>query len=644
MSYLLLPKSNGLIGEINSQSSVVALMQAALDALPAHIAILDDTGKIIGVNARWIDYAKENALARFEFGVGDNYLDICRPASVQNDPDAVAVINGLSCLLSGSLHEPFNHEYLCAHPADPARDRWFHLSVMPFSLNGKRCALVSHADITARHVAERSRKLLEAAMANTRSAIMITNRSGDIEYVNAGFSEITGYAEHEVLGKNPRFLKSGKIPAETYADIWQSISSGLPWKGQVCNRRKDGQLYWEEMTINPMKDPDGVITHFVAVKEDITDERLKESLYAGVISASADGFIALDEQLRITEWSPQAETILGLVTSEVIGKDFIASVIAPDLLADALFQFRLFQSGEPSRLIGRPHRTQMRHRDGSILPIELWLTAIELQGDRRFSGFIRDLSDVVRGEHVLLEAQKMEGIGQMAGGLAHDFNNLLHIIGGSLHIAALKAPPEIIKHLNNAIDAAKRGAEITKSLTTFARRGEMHPVEADINELLIGIEPLIQQTVGKKIDVTLTATAIQSKVQIDVSGFNNAIINLAANARDAMPAGGKLLIYAYSQHIAHKVAGAPIDLPEGDYVVVGVDDTGEGMPEAVIAKAFEPFFTTKELGNGTGLGLAMVYGLCRQSGGSARISSQLGVGTSMQLILPTASPKTKVKS
>lgn len=614
-------------------------MQAALDALPGHIAILDSHGIITGVNAQWIEYAKENGLESSTFGVGDNYLDICKPASFQNEPDAIKVCNGIKALLSGSVSAPFYYKYLCPHSGDRSRDRWFQLTVTPFRLSNKLYLLASHEDITGRHISERSQKLIETAIAQTRSGIMITNSKGVIEYVNSGFTEITGYSADEAIGKNPRILKSGRISKGTYENIWESISSGCSWKGQVCNQRKDGTQYWEEMKINPVKDPDGVITHFVSVKEDITESREQLLIYEGVIGASADGFITLDEHLRISHLSPQAETIIGLSAKEALGKDFIKTVLAVDLIHDAEDQFRLFQLGKPSRFIGRPHRTQIRQTDGHILQVELWLTALDLHGDLRFSGFIRDLSDAIRSEQALLEAKKMEGIGQMAGGLAHDFNNLLQIIGGSLQIALMHASPEAKRYIDNAISATKQGADIMKSLTTFVRRGSMMPVEANVNELLNNLVPLVQQTVGKKIDVSVSVAALNSKSMIDISGFNNAIINLAANARDAMPKGGRLILYSYSQHVAHKVEGAPIDLPEGDYIVVGVDDTGSGMPPEVQKQAFEPFFTTKEAGKGTGLGLAMVYGFCRQSDGSARISSTPALGTSVQLILPVVHTK-----
>ena len=615
--------------------NAVTLLQAALDSLPAHIALLNRDGTIIAVNAPWVAYAQENALDRKQFGVGDNYIDVCRPSS-KEDPDARAVTVALEALLQQDSTQPYHRDYLCPHPKDPSRDRWFHLCMTPFFQDGEKCVLVSHEDITARHVAERSRSRLEQAFAQTRSAIMITKLNGDIEYVNDAFSEITGYSAFEAIGRNPRFLKSGKISDSTYAEMWRTILTGNPWHGQVCNRRKDGQLYWEEMTISPVKDPVGVVTHYIAVKEDVTEDRQREMLYAGVIRASKDAFIALDSVGSITDWSPQAEAIFGLSRSDVLGKEFITTLMAPELIADALHQFAQFKAGHGSRLIGHQHRTQMRRHDGQTLSVELWLAAIDLYGEVRFSGFIRELTEVVQREQELLVAQKMEAIGQMTGGLAHDFNNYLSMISGSLGLVVMtELPAKTEKFVQIALDSAKRASDVTKSLMTFARRGALHPVETDINLLLENLTPLIEHSAGKNIKVQMSPNARDAVATVDVSGFNNAILNLVINARDAMPKGGKLHLYSYSQTIAYSNALQSFSLPEGDYLVVGIDDSGEGMPPEVIARAFEPFFTTKESGKGTGLGLAMVYAFCRQSGGAAQIYSQKGIGTSIQLILPT---------
>jgi PAS domain S-box-containing protein len=364
----------------------------------------------------------------------------------------------------------------------------------------------------------------------------------------------------------------------------------------------------------------------------------RELLYAGIIGASDDAFIVLDELCSITDWSPQAEKMTGLTAASVLGQNFITTLIAPELVADTLHQFAQFKAGHGSRLIGQKYRTQMRRHDDLIIPVEIWLTAIDLQDNRHYCGFIRDLTDVIQREHELLVAQKMEAIGQMTGGLAHDFNNLLSIITGNLGLATLSSDPSCTaKFIDTAMQAAQSAAEITKSLMDFSRSSPVQPVQVDVNVLLQNLQPLIQQSAGKKTRVTLSANALNPSATLDVSGFNNAILNLVINARDAMPEGGDLHLYTYSQRINYTNALQSFSLPEGDYVIVGIDDAGEGMAPEVASRAFEPFFTTKESGRGTGLGLAMVYAFCRQSGGAAQLYSKQGVGTSIQLILPALS-------
>lgn len=612
-----------------------AIFQAALDALPGHIAILDASGRIVSVNTRWIEYARQNSLADDSCGIGENYLAACRPAAEHADPDALLVSGALRRLLAGDSENAFRHEYLCPHPGDPSRDRWFLLTLTPFYLQAARHVLVSHEDITERHGLERTRRLLETAIAQSRSGIMITSAAGNIEYVNQGFSEITGYAAAEVLGHNPRLLKSGKISPATYAELWRTITAGATWKGEVCNRRRDGSYYWEEMTISPVKDEAGVITHFVAVKEDITQERAQTLLHESVINALADAFVAIDDALQIVEWSPQAENMLGLRRDEAIGRDFIAALFPAAQAAEARRLFARDAAGQAGGLVGRPQRTEMRRADGSVLPVELWLHEISLHGELRYAGFLRDLSESVRAEHLLLEAQKMEGVGQMAGGLAHDFNNILNIILGSLHLMAPDVSAEGLHHLENARSAVQHGTALTRALSTFARRGEMRIAEIAINDALAALAPLIEQTIGKKIRLSCEPAPQQPRALIDVNAFNNALVNLAINARDAMPKGGRLRLAARICRLP--AAGtAGVDLPAGDYVIVAVADNGEGMPAAIAAQAFDPFFTTKPEGKGTGLGLAMVNGFCRHSGGTARILSAPGQGTTIEMILPLA--------
>ncbi|MEI6413316.1 MAG: PAS domain S-box protein [Pseudomonadota bacterium] len=479
--------------------------------------------------------------------------------------------------------------------------------------------------------------LLGQTVALIRSAIMITDRLGHIEYVNPAFSEITGYSFQEVMGRNPRFLQSGRVSQTTYQEMWQTITCGATWRGQVCNRRSDGRLYWEEQNISPLRNQAGVITHFVAVKEDVTEARQNMLLYTGVIRSSSSAFLVLDESLGIVEWSPQAERLFGWRATEVTGLNFVTHLVAPEMADGVCKQFEQFRSRRRSPLIGTPQRLNLRRRNGETFVAELWLTAVDLDDEIRFTGFIRDLTEAVQSEQQLFQAQKMEAIGQLTGGLAHDFNNLLGIISGSLGLLAMTSP-EIPgkKHLDTAIAAAKRGAGITRSLLAVARRRSLKPVETDLNSLIEEMDPLIRQSAGKAIEVTVAAGETP-RVRIDPSGFTNALINLVINARDAMPEGGQILVYTYGLWIDEDIELLTLHLTPGEYVVVGVDDSGPGMPPSVAARAFEPFYTTKTGGSGSGLGLAMVYGFCRQSGGIARIESTAGRGCSVQMLLPGVS-------
>lgn len=624
----------GLLGSIASgmpENTQLAVVQSALDALPANIAILDQRGEIVGVNARWVEYAEQNSLTQQSYGIGQNYLDICKPAAAAEDMDAIRVSGGLRDILSGRLKKEFTHEYLCPHPSDSSCDRWFELWLIPFAIGSKLYVLVSHQDVTDRRSLERTSRLLMAAISQSRSGIMITNVSGDIEYVNHGFERLTGYLAHEVLGRKPSLLKSGRISQETYEDLWQTICAGETWRGQVCNRRKDASDYWEEMTISPVKDDLGEITHYVAVKEDINDSRSMELLHAGIINASADIFVVLDDEFRILEWGYQAKKILGRSAEDVIGQDFLQVVFCSECSAGAYSELSAFRRDELLRLIGCAHRTEMRHADGHMVTVELWLASLSLQGEKRYAGFIRDLTENVRAEQVLLEAQKMEGLGQMAGGFAHDFNNLLHIIIGSLRLASAGPPEKAYRHIENALTAAGHGAALVSSLASFVRRGECKVLESDVHGLIRSLEALIRQILGKSVQLEFDLQALSSTALIDANAFNNALVNLAVNARDAMPSGGLMCIATRnSQETPAQTSG----IPASNFIVVSVSDNGHGMSPEVVAKATEAFFTTKPPGKGTGLGLSMVNGFCQQSGGSLNIYSDSGKGCVLELVLP----------
>lgn len=354
------------------------------------------------------------------------------------------------------------------------------------------------------------------------------------------------------------------------------------------------------------------------------------ALLQTAIDSTGDAFIAVDSSGVITVWNRHAEELLGHAADAAIGKA-LSGLLLPEN-ADAR---QLLSSGEG--VAQWRCRSRLRRRNGDEFDAELQMARATIDDDTLTTLLVRDISDTLFAEQQLVQAQKLEAIGHLTGGLAHDFNNILGIIIGSLDLVA----PSIDRHPENellaaALSAAHRGADITRALLAVARRRALKPQPTEVNELIDEIIPLLRQSAGKSIEVSFSNNARSAICCIDAGALNNALVNLVINARDAMPNGGQILIYTYTTDILPHALSAPLELKPGPYLVVGVDDNGAGMPPETAMRAFDPFFTTKERGRGTGLGLAMVYGFSRQSGGTAIIQSAPGRGTSVQLLLPVA--------
>jgi signal transduction histidine kinase/CheY-like chemotaxis protein len=250
----------------------------------------------------------------------------------------------------------------------------------------------------------------------------------------------------------------------------------------------------------------------------------------------------------------------------------------------------------------------------------------------------RLLDDKNAADHQLRQAQKMEAVGQLTGGIAHDLNNLLTVITGTIEILAeaVADRPELVAITRMIDDAAARGADLTQRLLAFARKQPLRPVEVDVNSLVIEATNLLRSTLGEQIEVHLEFAGDASRALIDPSQLTNAILNLALNARDAMPEGGKLTIETRNVVLDEAYAGVNVDVMAGNYVLVSVTDSGHGIPADMLEKVFEPFFTTKDIGKGSGLGLSMVYGFVKQSNGHIKIYSEDGLGTTVRIYLPQA--------
>ena len=372
-------------------------------------------------------------------------------------------------------------------------------------------------DITERKRAEAEHTQLITAIEQSAEAVVITNTNGDIEYVNPAFTWITGYSREEVLGQNPRILKSGKQDPGFYQQLWATILQGEIWHGELINRKKDGSLYTEEMNIAPVRSARGEVTHFIATKQDVTGRK------------------TLEAQLQ--------------------------------------------------------------------------------------------------------QAAKMEAIGRLAGGVAHDFNNLLTIINGyaELLLDKFAADNQVGGQLKQIQDAGERAASLTRQLLAFSRRQVLASQVLDLNAVVSNVEKMLRRLIGEDVKLHTFLDPSLGRVKADPGQIEQVIMNLAVNARDAMPSGGNLTLETSNVELDEAYARTHATVKPGPHVMLAVSDSGVGMTPEAKTHIFEPFFTTKEKGKGTGLGLATVYGIVKQSGGSIWVYSELGQGTVFKIYLPTVS-------
>jgi len=365
------------------------------------------------------------------------------------------------------------------------------------------------------HSAEESLRKLSRAVEQSADTVVITDRYGLIEYVNPAFEVLTGYSRDEVCGKTPRILKSGEQGPDVYQEMWRTILTGNVYRGILVNRKKNGELYYVEESICPVRDANGEITHFISNGRDLT------------------------ERLRL--------------------------------------------------------------------------------------------------EAQLLQAQKMDAIGRLAGGVAHDFNNLLTIITSYSELALDSIPQNspLEAKIHEILHAAKRAAELTRQLLAFSRKQPQALRVVDLNQVVSNIAKTLPRLIGEDIQFNFTQGKDLGRVRVDPVQLEQVLMNLAANARDAMPQGGHLNVETSDVRLDDDyVHGKPAVIPKGHYALITISDDGAGIPPEDLPHIFEPFYTTKPAGKGTGLGLATVYGIVKQNRGFIWVYSERAVGTVFKIYLP----------
>jgi two-component system, cell cycle sensor histidine kinase and response regulator CckA len=490
-------------------------------------------------------------------------------------------------------------------------------------------------------VADNIRKLSHAVDQSPVS-VVITDVEGQIEYVNRKFTLATGYAPDEVLGKNPRILESEKLPEEFYQNIWKTVMSGGTWSGEFHNRKKNGELFWEWADISPLVNDSGKITHFVAVKEDITDRKK----IAEALRESESRFRQLAETIQDVFWiigpAPDKLLYVSPAYEKVWGRSLESLYANPFSWLEAVHpedQERVKAGVHASLSTGTfNERFRIVRPDGTLRWVhDTAFAARDSKGNvERVFGVARDITESRKLEEQLRQAQKMEAIGQLAGGVAHDFNNVLSVL--QLQIDMFKmdnahSPP----HLEFANDLSKtvgRAATLTRQLLTVSRQQILHLADLDLNVVVETLVQMLQRVVGEHIRMHCEFHPAPLMIRADQGMMDQILLNLTVNARDAMHNGGTVTIRTSALDLDAATAAQMAQARAGSFVCLTVTDTGAGMSPEILPRIFEPFFTTKDVGKGTGLGLATAFGIVQQHNGWITVTSEVGRGTTFCIYLP----------
>ena len=505
-------------------------------------------------------------------------------------------------------------------------------------------------DISARKEAEkhlvqmeaRYRGLLEAAP----DAMVVVNQGGEIVLLNVQAEKQFGYHRDELVGQKVKNIIPEGFAERLIADGLRSEADARAQKMgmgiELIGRRKDGSNFPIEIMLSPLDGVDGILV--TAAVRDITERKRREddlSCLAAVVESSHDAIISLASGGIVLTWNQGAERIYGYSANEAIGRS-IRFLSSPDRSEESS---ELLKKIERANIVEHFETIRMR-KDGTPIRIALTLSPIKNSNGEvvGVSGVARDITESKHLEAMLRQAQKMEAVGQLAGGVAHDFNNLLGIILGytGLLLDRLRSDDPQRKSIEEIQKAGDRAALLTRQLLAFSRKQVLQPKILDLNTVVAGAEKLLQRLIGEDIEMLVVVNPALGRIKADSGQLEQIIMNLVVNARDAMPSGGKLTIETSNVDLDEQYAAQHPSTRPGPHVMLSVTDTGCGMDATTKTHMFEPFYTTKEFGKGTGLGLSTVYGIVRQSGGSVWVYSEVGIGTTFKIYLPRVVPALEI--
>jgi PAS domain S-box-containing protein len=481
-------------------------------------------------------------------------------------------------------------------------------------------------------------------------SIFAISAEGRILSWNSGARTIHGYEADEIVGQPLDLLYTAG-----------DRQLGVPAAGlEIARRkgrhdtegwriRKDGTTFWASVVINALHAEDGQLAGFVKIVRDMTDKKAahdavleSERRFRIMVHGVTDyAIFMLSPEGLVTNWNSGARRIKGYTADEIIGSHF-SRFYLPEDAAAGLPQRGLDAAAKDGRFEAEGWRVR---KDGTRFWAHVVIDAIR-EDDGTLAGFAKITRDITErmesnrlledARKALFQSQKMEAIGKLTGGVAHDFNNVLQVLRGNLELLDKRHAGDVWtrERLDKALDAVERGAKLASQLLAFGRQQPLQPVVINLAPAIRGMDDLLRRALGETIEMETVVAGGLWNTLVDIHQLENVILNLAINARDAMPDGGKLTMELANAMLDDQyVTGVP-DVPAGQYVMLAVTDTGTGMPPEVVEQAFEPFFTTKAEGQGTGLGLSTAYGFVRQSGGHARIYSEVGYGTTIRIYLP----------
>jgi PAS domain S-box-containing protein len=490
---------------------------------------------------------------------------------------------------------------------------------------------------------------LRAVVETAVDGVILIDSGGRVLLFNPACEKLFQYTAAEVIGNNVKMLMPAHYRDEhdRYVDNFNRTGERkiIGIGREVVGQRKDGSTFPMDLSVGEAKQEGGAI--FVGIIHDLTErERTERALresaarLRAVVDTAVDGVILIDARGNVLMFNPACEKLFHYAAGEVIGKNVKILMPASYRAEHDGYIKNYRETGHP-KIIGIGREVTGQRKDGTTFPMDLSVGEAKQEGESIFVGIIHDLTDRKRTEEQLVQAQKMEMVGQLSGGIAHDFNNLLTVIVGNAEFLGdqLKSREDLRRLADDIGRAGERGAELTQRLLAFSRRQTLRPIAIDCNELLGSVHKLLSRTLREDIEINTAFEAGLHPAYADSGQLESAILNLSLNAQDAMTSGGRLSITTANASLDGQYQSLHPEVRPGEYVLIAVTDNGEGMPKSVLDRVFEPFFTTKEVGKGSGLGLSMVYGFIKQSNGHVSIYSEPGLGTTVRMYLPALMSK-----